>query len=138
MIAGLEKSELIELKFPNDQLDGELRWEHSKEFEYRGQMYDVASKFVMGDTTIFYCWWDHEETALNKKLRSLVQLAMGQRQHNQNQQNQLRLFMSTLFYSIPNEWKVYTQIASKGYFAAKLCYWTDVNPSDPTPPPEVV
>lgn len=138
MIAGLDKSELVELKFTSSQMESELRWEHSKEFEYRGQMYDVASRSVLGDTTTFYCWWDHQETALNKKLKSLVQLAMGQQQPNQDQQSQLRLFMSTLFYSIPNQWKVCTKIAGKRYFEAKFFHWTDVYPSDFAPPPEVV
>lgn len=140
MIAGLERSELVELKFANAQLDSELRWEHSKEFEYCGQMYDVASKIVIGDTTTFYCWWDHEETALNKKLKSLVQLAMGQRQpdQNTNQQTQLRLFMSTLFYSSPLEWKVFTQLPTNSKIELAFFELSDVKTTEPTPPPEVV
>jgi len=140
MIAGLENSELVELKFSKKQLANEVRWEHLKEFEFRGQMYDVVSETISGDTTLFICWWDHDETALNIQLKSLVQLAIGQRQPNQNgnQQNQLRLFMSTLFYSSPLEWKVFFSLGSSVKIESGYFQWTDAHASEPSPPPEFV
>ncbi len=140
MIAGLKNSELVELKFSNEQLETEVQWEHSKEFEYRGQMYDVVSRNIVGDSTQFFCWWDYEETELNKKLTSLVQLAMGQRQNNKssNQQNQLRLFMSILFYSNPFEWKAFFTGTENIKTLSINYFWKDVNTSEPSPPPEIL
>ena len=77
---------------------------------------------------------------VNKKLTSLVQLAMGQRQPNQNsnQQNQLRLFMSTLFYSNPLEWRVFFKGEENVKMLLENFHWKDVNASEPSPPPEFV
>jgi hypothetical protein len=48
-----------------------LRWEHSKEFEYLGEMYDIVRRENCGDTTHYWCWWDKEETALNQYIAQL-------------------------------------------------------------------
>lgn len=49
-----------------------LRWEHSREFEYRGQMYDIIHSYQQGDTTFYECWADHEETRLKKEMQRLL------------------------------------------------------------------
>ena len=72
IIAGIDKKELVHLKFSGSELHAELYWEHEKEFEYAGEMYDVVEKITIGDTTHFWCWPDHQETGLNQKLRKLV------------------------------------------------------------------
>src|SRR5690606_39601506 len=50
MIAGMDEEELVLLKFTKEETQTKLRWEHSKEFEYDGQMYDIVSKEVKGDS----------------------------------------------------------------------------------------
>jgi hypothetical protein len=49
-----------------------LRWEHAREFEYRGQMYDIIHSYQQGDTTFYECWADHEETRLKKEMQRLL------------------------------------------------------------------
>jgi hypothetical protein len=49
-----------------------LRWEHDREFEYQGQMYDIVRTYQHHDTTYFECWPDHEETRLKRKMNSLL------------------------------------------------------------------
>ena len=46
MVAGIDQNELVLLKFSKEEAEKQLRWEHSKEFEYEGQMYDVVSKEI--------------------------------------------------------------------------------------------
>lgn len=55
-----------------------LRWEHPREFEYQGKMYDVVEAQELGDTVRYLCWWDRQETKLNAEMRSLVLRAVGQ------------------------------------------------------------
>ena len=98
MIDGIDKKELVLLKFTKEQSKTELDWEHSKEFEYAGEMYDVVEETIKGDSIYYYCWWDHEETKLNKQLSDLVTKAMGQNQQNKENQNRLQNFLKTLYH----------------------------------------
>jgi len=56
MIGGMDKSAFVLLKFTKEESETKLRWEHSREFEYAGQMYDVVEAAEQGDTTYYYCW----------------------------------------------------------------------------------
>lgn len=55
----------------------ELDWEHSREFRYRGTMYDVVrTQVVDAQTTVYYCVNDDQETELFAELDQLVQKSM--------------------------------------------------------------
>lgn len=99
MIAGLDPEELVLLKFTSLEAQTKLRWEHSKEFEYRGQMYDVVSYETKGDSIFYRCWWDHKETQLNKRLKILVAKALDQDKNNGDALLNLHFFLGTFFYS---------------------------------------
>ena len=60
------------LKFTLHESETKLRWEHAREFEYNAQMYDVIQTKTFGDSVYYWCWWDKEETELNRKLKKLV------------------------------------------------------------------
>lgn len=98
MIAGIDKNELVLLKFTEEEIQTELRWEHSKEFEYKDQMYDIVEKWVQSDTIYFWCWWDHEETKLNKQLDGLLANVLGNDQQRQEKKNQLADFFKKLYH----------------------------------------
>ncbi|HMR42371.1 MAG TPA: hypothetical protein PKC40_00990, partial [Saprospiraceae bacterium] len=72
IMAGLDREDLILLKFTAAEAQAKLRWEHAREFEYEGQMFDVVEREIRGDTSFYWCWWDSEETALNKELSALA------------------------------------------------------------------
>ncbi|WP_290821870.1 hypothetical protein [Flavobacterium sp.] len=72
MIAGIDKSELVLLKFSKVETTTKLQWKHSKEFEFNNQMYDIVDKIVSKDSIKYWCWWDFEETKLNKQLDNLL------------------------------------------------------------------
>lgn len=64
---------LVELTFSVEETRTKLRWEHEREFEYKGQMYDIVEiKSAANGTITYTCWPDDEETKLNKKLGLLV------------------------------------------------------------------
>lgn len=102
MIANLEKEELVCLVFSAEELSSELKWKHSREFEYKGEMYDIVHIQATEDGTVFHCWWDHEETALNQQLTALLVLAFNQDPLKKDQQNRLVFFLKHLYCSTEN------------------------------------
>ena len=99
IISGLEKRDLVLLKFNAEELETQLKWEHSKEFEFKGEMYDIVSSEKKNDTTYFYCWWDNDETQLNKTLRELVLGFWGTNNDQKEKQNSLKHYAKNLFHS---------------------------------------
>jgi hypothetical protein len=96
MIAGLDENDLVLLKITGDEA-GDLYWEHSREFEYKGQLYDVVYTEQQGDTTYYRCWADHEETALNHQLRMLVADALGNDPQHKSENKRLEELFKSLF-----------------------------------------
>lgn len=139
MIAGMDKSELILLKFTQTEITTKLDWKHSKEFEYNGQMFDIVEQETVGDSTSYLCWLDRSETKLNKQLRELVAIALGNNPQNQNQQKQFTLFIKSLYCNQPSIFKLDNLINE-----SSLIYSTQIFSllyeieSIPTPPPEIV
>ena len=99
IIAGLNKKELLLFKFTEKEKQTQLEWEHSKEFEYKGEMYDVIETKIIGNTTYYWVWWDCEETKLNRKLNELVTLALGNNPQNQENQKRLNHFLKSLYFT---------------------------------------
>ena len=88
IIDGIDKSELVLLRFSKKETKEKLDWEHSKEFEYQGEMYDVVNKIETTDSVAYWCWWDYEETQLNRQLAGLL-LTTWQENKTQQHQNDL-------------------------------------------------
>jgi hypothetical protein len=75
IIQPADRSGLVLLQFSKPETEALLRWEHSSEFEFNGQMYDIVESWVDGDTVYYRCWWDKAETRLNGILRALARRA---------------------------------------------------------------
>ncbi|MBK8955199.1 MAG: hypothetical protein IPM34_06540 [Saprospiraceae bacterium] len=97
LIAGINKNELILLKFSSSEKSRLLTWEHSREFEYQHNMYDVVEESTVNDTTSYWCWWDHEETKLNKQLVDLCGGAFDQHPQTNDCQEKIFSFYKSLF-----------------------------------------
>ena len=78
LIKGVNQEELVLLKFSIEDSKTKLKWKHAREFSFEGEMYDVVSTEIKSDSIFYRCWWDHEETALSKKLDKLLFFALGQ------------------------------------------------------------
>ena len=101
-------------------------------------MYDVVSKEIKGDTIYYRCWWDHEETALNKKLQELVAQTFDKDKDKQRTQKQLTNYFQSFFCSTLFEWQatvpedlveIYQTIVYEDNFST-------IRLSPPTPPPQ--
>lgn len=97
IINGIDKSELVLLRFTKAESKTLLRWKHSKEFEYKQQMYDIVEAKVVGDTTFYWCWWDFEETALNKQLADLLQNALNNNPQKREKEERFFTFLKSLY-----------------------------------------
>jgi hypothetical protein len=69
---GVEEGELVILVFPREKARHLLNWEGPREFEYQGRMYDLVETQVAGDTVVYKCLRDDEETRLNNRLKELA------------------------------------------------------------------
>jgi hypothetical protein len=84
-------------KFSIEDTRINLNWEHSREFEYKGEMYDVIRSETKGDSIWYWCYWDRKETKLRKELNVLLVSLMGPGQQSKNEGRQLNDFFKSLF-----------------------------------------
>lgn len=135
IIAGIDKSELVLIKVHNSKIEIDLKWEHSKEFEYKGEMYDVVSKEFHNDSTYFWCWWDYDETSLNKQLKSSLAKALGHDTKTKNTQNRLQNFLKTLYFqeNSKSEFNSFKEIEHNTQYLAN---YFERYSTPPNPPPE--
>ena len=68
----IPENELVKLIFFKKEIPKLLKWEHDKEFEYNGQMYDVVEVTDVGDSLQYLCWWDKAETASKENMQNLI------------------------------------------------------------------
>ena len=136
MIAGLDKNELVLLKFTAQESQTKLHWEHSEEFEYNDQMYDIVETQIKGDTTYYWCWWDNEETKLNKQLDELLAYALGNNPQNKDSQKQLSDIFESFYHFEPGEnAHAFSQFSPKNSHYGFSCIIFSFSPL--VPPPEI-
>ena len=93
---GLPKSELTKLSFSSHNVDSLVTWKHSKEFEYKGEMFDIVQKELKGDSIHYWCWWDKEETLLNRKIEKLAYLALSGNEKSNKQKDHFFMFVKLM------------------------------------------
>ncbi|MCF8219715.1 MAG: hypothetical protein K9J21_12140 [Bacteroidales bacterium] len=135
MINGIDKEELELLKFSKKEIHTQLRWEHSKEFEYKGQMYDIVEKIVKEDSIFYWCWWDHEETKLNKKLSNLANNAFRDNPKKQKKNQQLFSYLKSLYFDEPFIWHSNNPMQYKAANFYYSDFYKSINLTPPSPPP---
>ncbi|QGY45197.1 hypothetical protein GM418_16405 [Maribellus comscasis] len=87
----------ILLKFTLEETKTKLRWEHSGEFEYNEQMYDIIRTKTVGDSVYYWCWWDKEETELNRKLEKLAEFDRAEENGKDKNHQSIVTFIPTPF-----------------------------------------
>lgn len=120
IIHGIDREELTVLKFGQEEAS-QLKWKHSKEFEFKGDMYDIVDSEVHGDSIIYWCWWDHKETKLNKQLTQLVSLSLKGNSQNQNQKWHIQYIIKTLYFNIKSS-PINSVVASSDKANTRYCF----------------
>jgi hypothetical protein len=135
---GIEKNRLVELRFSKEEAEKLLRWEHSGEFEYKGQMYDVVQAWAVGDTLYFRCYRDREETTLNSRLKELASRALEGRSKATCQSDPGSASAKVLFPAATDK----EIISTPGFSLHRVRAFANAYPSivipPPTPPPRRV
>lgn len=138
LIAGIDRSELVLIKLSRQKAEAALEWEHEREFEYRGHMYDVVETRIQNDTFLYWCWPDNAETRLNKKLDRLLTGALEHDPQRRETERHVVQFFKSLYF-VENSLPAVT--FNSGYvtrpstgFLLLNCF--SITPQ--TPPPEMV
>jgi hypothetical protein len=133
---GASQHELVAFTFHLKDTSTLLKWEHSKEFEYKQQMYDIVERTYLEDSVTYLCWWDHAETALNKELAATVFNMLNQNPLKSRAQDKWLTFYKSLFCPT-NEYASFKQfdISSDSPFTY-LRYYSGIIPKPPSPPPD--
>jgi hypothetical protein len=137
IISGIDDDQLVLLKFHKEELKS-IRWEHSKEFEFKNEMYDVVKTESYGDSIFYLCWWDNEETKLNKQLSALVNIAFGKDPQRQEKHVKLYTLFKSLYVIEQFQWE------AKGYFVCVNAIPKEpenllhITFSPPVPPPQLI
>ena len=136
MLAGINRETLVLWKFTETEKQNLLRWKHDREFEYRGEMYDIVETEVRGDTTYYWCFWDHEETLLNKQLAALLSFAMKSNPKKQENQKRLATFFKSLYYTTFNKPDPFIFKEIKRNHLDLICLFRSQFYSPAVPPPK--
>ncbi len=137
IVAGVGKHELVHFVFSKTDSQTKLRWEHAREFEYRGEMYDIVESEIRGDSTAYWCIWDKAETQLNRQLATLTASATNTDPPYQTAIQQLFDFLKNLFPPAQQQRPVaMTAFIPAGYHYLSMRGRHTSAP--PSPPPEAL
>ncbi len=135
MLQGIDKDRL-ELISVGREESSNLRWVHSKEFEFLGEMYDVVYKKTSKDSIHYWCWWDHQETTLNKELNTLLNRTRNQ-SNSHKTHVQLIVFFKSLYSERMSKWEVEPACAAiPGYTDHYSDSYKSRTPQVIAPPPQ--
>lgn len=136
--AGLDKTQLILLKFTQEETQTILTWKHSREFVYKGQMYDIVDQRQEGDSVFYTCYKDDKETRLNLEKKRVVAKALGQDPLQKNQKERIKSFFKTIYQHEIDAWKPNLIQPCIIHYALNLKHYSLFSESPPSPPPKCV
>jgi len=137
ILSGIDKEELVLMKFLSDMTEQQVEWEGDDEFEFEGVMYDVVATQIKGDTTYYWCWKDNEETQLARKMDHLLTMATGHDQQSQQNEKLVIHFFKSLFFNKVEQTRFYLLQSDQISFTYAIHYTTIVN-TPVAPPPEIL
>ena len=130
--------DIVTLTFSLEEAKTYLEWEHEREFQFQGEMYDIIEHTITADSVRYRCIWDHAETKVKKQLEALVSGALQQdEQHREVQLSIHKLFMS-LFFEDSNDWQSETMASLIDHFAKWKAPFSEKVISCHTPPPDLL
>lgn len=135
IIASIEKNELVNFTFTLKEAETKLNWEHSKEFEYNNSMYDIVEADTTNNIITYWCWWDSEETELNKKLKKLLANFLGEDTEDKKTKTQFAQFYQSLYHTKNIPWKAIYKEQNKTKNFAYIVDYTSLHFPPTTPPP---
>jgi hypothetical protein len=108
---------------------------HSKEFRYKGEMYDIVEQETRNDTTFYLCIWDKEETALFANLDKLILRAVSSDPFQKQENQKLISFFKLMFCEEIKDYFILNAFINKHHNLYLNLYKSPI-PGKSTPPPE--
>lgn len=136
ILNGIDRNKLVYFCFSKNYAQNQLEWEFGNEFEFENEMYDVVESKIKGDSVEYWCWWDKEETELNKLLHQLVAENIGNSPVNNHRIKHLKYLLKSL-YSKDISKKPYFPHCEKHWQETYLINYIPFDMDTPYPPPEV-
>lgn len=141
IIEGIDRSELVYMKFSLADSENKLDWKHSKEFKYRGEMYDIVEKEIQGDSIAYWLWWDYEETALYQKLNLLLAGINDYDANNQKDNSKMNIWNFVKKLYSQNSPQTTVEDSETLFNKSQMPYlrnWTSIKLEVPNPPPKTL
>jgi len=135
--AGVPEDQLHTLRFLNSEIENGtagIHWKESREFEYKGCMYDIVHTKYSGDYTIYECVNDVQEEVLFAQLDKMTKEASSK---DQNTRQKTRTLLQLLIHEaiVDNNAGDKPQTFLKDFPAKLINGTTYVYLEVPTPPP---
>lgn len=106
------------------------------EFEFDHQLYDIVETEFKGETTDYWCWLDHKETNLDKKLDKILAKALGNDPQKKEYQKRLNTIFKSLYYSKTTNFLKVTNFSTWEFNTYTTIYHS-VSFPPPVPPPKI-
>lgn len=135
---GLGESEQTVLKLSLVEAEKEIVWEHSKEFRYKGQFYDIISTVELPDSVYYTCYWDKEETFITGIFEGVLFEELTQDFQNDDAAGHLIQVIKTPYRLDLFTWSALEKVLhQEKCFESQLIYNAKYL-SPPSPPPKSV
>jgi hypothetical protein len=93
ILGGLSDSKLVKFELTEAQANLYFTWIHSREFKFKERLYDIVRQSVVGDTLIYWCWPDDQETQIEDRINTLVKRTLAhEHQDKENRQSLTKIF----------------------------------------------
>jgi hypothetical protein len=136
IISGLDKKDLVLLTFAYEEIETELSWHHSREFEYRGEMYDIVEVVQNEKSVSYWCWHDRKEKSIDEKLQKLVAKALMNDPQNKENQKRITNFLNLQFLPCGDGWHSIEHFQIRSSTTKYFSYYASVFITPPSPPPK--
>lgn len=126
--------------FIADELEADavhLTWIHSKEFRYRGEMYDILDEKIIDGRTYYICIHDVKESGLFAKLDEMVDKGLQTNAPLNSQSKMLQHICFSMFFEKDSIMLIFRENQSDIFKEAYFKYSFSLIPPD-TPPPKNV
>lgn len=109
----VDEVELIKLTVLAEDTAKQFIWQHAREFEFQGKMYDIVKRKKKGNKITYLVWQDDEETHINTKIKQLANCIFDTSKDSQNSQASFQLLINTLFVEDKTDFHLRNLLLSK-------------------------
>lgn len=134
---GIPREDLLSFVMTEDN-QHEFDWEHDKEFEYKGTMYDVVYKTIQEDGSVLLeCIADDEESELFRQMDNYVAGSFIQQNNGKHPLVDFHTFLQQLFFQVEEDTKFVIGIAEVELTILNIVGYDSPKLEIPTAPPSI-